>query len=70
MLNIERVMNDTPRPASEQSQTTGFKRRDFTPPISSSEGRKEWVIIRAINFRGSVGGQTCQGASVIEGSIE
>jgi hypothetical protein len=30
---IERVMNDTPRPTSEQSQTTGFKRRDFTLPI-------------------------------------
>ena len=43
---IERVMNDTPRPTSEQSQTTGF--HTSYREESSSEERKEWVIIRAI----------------------
>lgn len=38
---IERVMNDMPRQTSEQSQTTGFKRRDFTPPIGRNPPPKK-----------------------------
>jgi hypothetical protein len=38
---MERVMNDTPRLTSEQSQTTGFKRRDFIPPMGRNPPLKK-----------------------------
>ena len=38
---MERVMNDTPRLTSEQSQTTGFKRRDFIPPMGTNPPLKK-----------------------------
>jgi hypothetical protein len=34
-------MNDTTRPTSEQSQTMGFKRRDFTLPIGRNPPPKK-----------------------------
>ena len=38
---MERVMNDTPRSTSEQSQTMGFKRRDFISPIGRNPHLKK-----------------------------
>jgi hypothetical protein len=38
---MERVMNDTPRLTSEQSQTTGFKRRDFIPSMGRNPPLKK-----------------------------
>ena len=38
---IEKAMNDTIKPISEQSQTAGFKRRDFTPPIGRNPPSKK-----------------------------
>jgi hypothetical protein len=38
---MERVMNDTPRSTSEQSQTMGFKRRDFISPIGRNPPLKK-----------------------------
>ena len=85
-------MNDTPRSTSEQSQTTGFKIRDFIPPIGRNpplKKGKSWSLFgslprrggsffhggssrddRRVNPGGSVGGQTCQGTSVIRGGAE
>jgi hypothetical protein len=86
---MERVMNDTPRLTSEQSQTTGIKIRDFIPPMGRNpplkkgrsgssfgplpkkggsfiHGRSSGGAIH-VNVGGSVGGQTCQGTSVVGG---
>jgi hypothetical protein len=89
---MERVMNDTLRSTNEQSQTTGFKIRDFIPPIGRNPPLKKGKSgssfgslprrggsffhsrssrdDRRVNVRGSIGGQTCQGTSVIRGGAE
>ena len=86
LCDIERIMNDTPRPTSDQNQTMEFKRRDFTPLIGRNPPSKKGKSgssfgalprkIRSFVHGGSsgggasVGGQTHQGETITGRSME
>jgi hypothetical protein len=61
---IERVMNDTPRPTSEQSQTTGFKRGDFTLPIGRNPPPKKGKSGSSFGSLPKKGGSFVHGGSL------
>jgi len=66
---MKRVMNDTPRPVNEQSQMTGFKRKDFVPLLERASYPKKGKSSKSFGqlqnrggsfvHEGSSGGSRC-----------